>query len=116
MKCNLCRGSGINPKTHHRYTCGTHDDRRCPRCDGVGEEEEEMLSVYTIYDHPKDHPTKFVLRKSLAGSVDGKATVQHTNEYVCCDPLEEARRYVPPGLYCMPRQPEDDPVIIESWL
>jgi hypothetical protein len=35
-QCRYCKGSGIDPKSHHRFTTGGHDDRRCPRCDGQG--------------------------------------------------------------------------------
>jgi hypothetical protein len=33
-----------------------------------------------------------------------------------CNSLEEARAKVPEGLYRMPRQLGDDPVIVECWL
>ncbi len=35
-QCRYCKGSGIDPRSHHRFTTGGHDDRRCPRCDGQG--------------------------------------------------------------------------------
>ena len=35
---------------------------------------------------------------------------------VLCDSLEEARAQVPAGTYALPRDEDDDPVIIETWL
>jgi hypothetical protein len=32
------------------------------------------------------------------------------------DTLEEARKDIPQGLYCLGRDPNDDPVIVESWI
>lgn len=32
--CRYCKGTGEDPKAHHRYTSGGHDDRRCPKCNG----------------------------------------------------------------------------------
>lgn len=34
--CRVCNGSGIDPKSHMRYTSGGHDDRSCWRCNGSG--------------------------------------------------------------------------------
>ena len=34
--CRKCKGSGIDPQSHHRYTTGGHDDRSCPACNGEG--------------------------------------------------------------------------------
>jgi len=32
------------------------------------------------------------------------------------DSLEEIRKFVPPGLTNLHRQPNDDPVIVEVWV
>ena len=34
--CRRCKGSGIDPDTHYRYTSGGHDDRSCKECNGEG--------------------------------------------------------------------------------
>lgn len=36
LYCRNCKGTGIDPKTHYRYTSGGHDDRSCPECNGDG--------------------------------------------------------------------------------
>ena len=39
--CRHCRGTGIDHDSHFRYTVGgSHDDRRCPECNGDGVIEE----------------------------------------------------------------------------
>lgn len=34
--CRRCRGSGTDPKDHHRYTTGGKDARTCRACNGEG--------------------------------------------------------------------------------
>jgi DnaJ-class molecular chaperone len=34
--CRVCKGSGIDPKLHFKYTSGGHDDRSCEACNGEG--------------------------------------------------------------------------------
>jgi hypothetical protein len=67
--------------------------------------------MYTIYDHPRDYPEKFVVRRCV---VMATGEIEHLDGYAC-DTLEQARALVPPGLFCQPRQTEDDPVIVETW-
>lgn len=66
-----------------------------------------------IYDHPKDFPDSFVVRSQwpLPGGVIAFSKVART-----APTLEAARKLIPQGLYCIKRSPEDDPVIVESWL
>jgi hypothetical protein len=72
------------------------------------------LSLFTIYDHPTDvpEPFGFVVREwhiRKEGAVpDPEARFAMT--------LEEARTLIPPGLYRLERNPEDDPKIVETWL
>jgi len=72
------------------------------------------LSLFTIYDHPTDvpEPFGFVVREwhiRKEGAVpDPEARFAMT--------LEEARALIPAGLYCLDRNPEDDPKIVETWL
>jgi hypothetical protein len=33
-RCPVCKGSGVDPGLHRRYTTGGHDDRRCEYCEG----------------------------------------------------------------------------------
>jgi hypothetical protein len=38
--CRRCRGSGIDPEYHRRFTTGGHDERPCRECGGTGERVE----------------------------------------------------------------------------
>lgn len=68
---------------------------------------QDILESYTIYEHPKDCPHKYVVRLwHLDKSTDRMSS--H-------DTLEDARMSLPVGLRCVPRFPSDDPVIVEVW-
>ena len=73
----------------------------------------EPLNIWTIYDHPKDYPEHFVVRR---WTVRGRGYENEAHECRLADSLEEARKLVPPDSACVNRFPEDDPVIVESWL
>jgi hypothetical protein len=68
------------------------------------------LPQFVIYDSPKDHPGKFVVRMWRIGLQMGP-----TDTMAVFDTLEQARAFIPLGLFCMTRSPEDDPVIVETW-
>lgn len=34
--CRYCKGTGIDPKLHYRYTSGVKDEKPCPKCEGQG--------------------------------------------------------------------------------
>ncbi len=73
---------------------------------------EDVLTIWTIYQSPADHPGKYVVRAY-------DATAQGTRarpDAAVCDTLAQARAAVPCGLYWMNRNPVDDPTIVETWL
>jgi hypothetical protein len=70
------------------------------------------IILHTIYKHPKDYPTKFVVRKFIAKA--GK--IIPDNNAQTADTLEEIRKLVPLGLQRVPRNKTDDPVIVETWV
>lgn len=74
---------------------------------------DDDLVMYTIYDHPKDHPEHFVVRAWIVRR-DGNHYA--SSEARLADTLEEARRVVPADKVMTPRRPDDDPVIIETWI
>lgn len=81
------------------------------------EEREEMASlgnlvIFTIYDHPKDCPDKFVVRKQSIAK--GQIISHPVTGYA--DNLEAARKLIPQGLFCIGRTPGDEKQIVESWL
>lgn len=67
-----------------------------------------MLELWTIYDKPDDFPGGFVARKWLLD--------QPTSELLQNQTLEGIRAMLPHGLMCLPRAPEDDPRIVETWI
>jgi len=58
------------------------------------------------------HNTKYVARPHLTSS-GGVRAFKH---YMLADTLEAIRAMLPPGLVCIPRYVDDDPVIVEVWL
>jgi len=72
----------------------------------------DVLTMWSVYDHPSDYPDAFVARKFEAR---GGITVA-TSDMFTAPTLNELRRLLPPGLVCFPRNPDDDPVIVETWL
>ncbi len=73
----------------------------------------DELVMYTIYDHPKDFPDKFVVRAHIVAS-DGKQYA--STDCQLADTLEEARTFVPRDKVRTARHPADDPVIVETWV
>jgi len=69
------------------------------------------LPMWTIYDHPVDYPRHFAIRAAIVSLVE----TMPSDRVQLADTLEEARKLVPPGLFCQPRSPGDDPVIVETW-
>ncbi len=73
---------------------------------------QNSLSLWTIYEKPKDHPDKYVVRRHVIEP--GKT--YPTGDFALFDTLEEAREYIPEGCTDIGRYDEDDPVIVESWI
>lgn len=67
------------------------------------------LDIWTVYDSPKDLRGWFVARRF---TLDGPTPDVITTRTV--DEVRDVMRRM--GLTCIPRSPEDDPVIVESWI
>lgn len=74
--------------------------------------DDPLLSMWTIYEKPKDWPVGWVTRRWEIGPGDNLEAM----EAVYCTTLDDARRCVPPGLYRLDRDPNDDPKIVETWI
>lgn len=74
------------------------------------------LDLWTVYDHPKDHPDMWVARRfEIRGPIEGGATP--TSEVVLGLTLKEIRVQLrAKGLVCLQRVPEDEEQIAEIWL
>lgn len=67
------------------------------------------LQIWTIYDHPKDMPDKFVARLWEG--------VTPTDQTIVADDLDTIRRRLRnKGYTRLPRQEADDAKIVETWL
>lgn len=74
--------------------------------------KKDGLVMYTIYDHPADFPNNYIVRSWMVKA----AKVESGEVIAMCDTLAEARACLPQGSTRLPRDVNDDPVIVESWL
>lgn len=72
--------------------------------------ERGTLTLWTVYDHPKDYPDGFIARMHEASG--GPTNRTHTGT------LKELREiFRRAGLFrIMARHPDDDAKIVETWL
>jgi hypothetical protein len=69
------------------------------------------LTIWTIYDRPKDHPDGFIARRFNVGP-----SVMRTEHTIAGD-LEDLREgFWKAGLMKVSRQDGDEPQIVESWV
>lgn len=73
---------------------------------------DEVLTLWTVYGRPLDHADRYVAR--LWAMVNG--VMMPTNQIIRANTLEALRAQLPPGLHMIPRDPGDDPVIVENWI
>ena len=73
------------------------------------------LSLWTVYDHPRDFSKSYVARMYTVG--DG-GSEQATEEILIATTLETLRYILEYEftLTCIQRDPNDDPKIVETWL
>jgi hypothetical protein len=74
--------------------------------------EAAPLIMYVIYCRPADYPDSYVVRRWGIG--DGYARPEDVPLAVV-PTLRWARAQIPEGLFHHRRQPQDDPVIVETW-
>jgi hypothetical protein len=72
-----------------------------------------MLTLWTVYEKPKDCPHGYVVREWYVEAGEGEPTPGPLNVF---NTLAEARAHVPDGRVRMPREETDDPCILETWL
>lgn len=71
------------------------------------------LEMWTIYDHPSDHPHDFVARRYR---VTGEGVEADTGTLVADDLASLRSVMLGMGLFPMDRAEQDDPCIVETWL
>lgn len=84
---------------------------------------QDALPIWTIYDRPSDFPDSVILRESWSwvfcwpGRTTGVANLTpapHCRQFQTITQARTLCRHW--GLYCLARQPGDDPVIVETWI
>lgn len=93
-----------------------------PQLDGI---PADVLVMFTIYDHPLDYPGDWVVRRCFCvpRAAEVMAGIRNSDELSpvfdvvprLASSLDEARSFVPPGLYRQPRFDGDDGFIVETW-
>jgi hypothetical protein len=74
-----------------------------------------MLEMYTVYNHPRDYPDTFVVKKWICEA--GNPPVQDTSYVFTSQSLQKCREEMQAkGLICIGRETNDDPVIEETWM
>ena len=71
--------------------------------------------IVTVYDHPYDFPYGYVARMHISAH-DGKTKYASPMIYVGRETLDEVRAAIPPDMVKMIRHPQDDPVILETYV
>ena len=87
-----------------RVECDEHGTRRA----------RDVLSIWTIYDHPRDFPEGFVAREWTAKPGEESVPSDYALTAPDIDILRE--RMLEMGLVCLTRMPDDDPAIVETWV
>jgi hypothetical protein len=84
----------------------------CAGLERSGNAMSEPLTLYTIYERPRDYPDHFVLREHhVTGDGNCPSLV------ACIGPsLEAVRKFVPDGTVNLGRMPQDEPQIVETWV
>lgn len=74
----------------------------------------EPFAIWVLYDHPRDLPDYFVVRRHTARQDGG---IEPEARAYCFHELATARAWLAQqDLTCLARHPNDDPVILETWL
>lgn len=69
----------------------------------------DKLTIWTVYQNPRDHPNRWVLRAhDVPGGARADCVVRKTYQALI--------QHIPTGCVRMTRWPGDDPMIVESWI
>ena len=98
----------------NRINAGLKNDEFCRLVDSARETAMATVIV-TVYDHPKDFPHGYVARMHISAN-SGKTTYVPPTIYIGRETLDEVRAAIPPDMVKMIRHPQDDPVILETYV
>lgn len=71
----------------------------------------DPLSIWTVYDKRLEPPASFVALRWLVGREQVA-----TPDILVAATLQEIRSLLPLGLFCLTRDVNDEPTVVESWL
>ena len=69
-------------------------------------------SIWSIFDHPRDHPESLVIRETVAGA-EGVVT---SPAALYAATIVAARAKLPPGAAQIPKSPDDPKNLLEVWV
>lgn len=76
--------------------------------------EDHSLPMYVVYHNPSDYPGEYVIRRQVVkphGVLDkDPVPLAHGMNYT------EVLNHLPKGVFRLPRDSRDDPVILEVWI
>jgi len=81
--------------------------------DAIHKTNGDRLTVWTIYREPSDYPGRWVLR---GHDIFPSRGIRRHKFCFTAATLREIRTKVPPGTWCVGREPTDHPTIHESWV
>lgn len=70
------------------------------------------MPMWVVTSETTDYPSGAVARLHIIAA-DGSCEVSHC--ILVGETLPDLRSKLPPGLACLPRHSNDDPVIVETW-
>lgn len=73
----------------------------------------DVLSIWTVYDRPADHPEGFIARRFEIRDGGAFPTDDVRTSHLAHD-LRES--FILDGLTMLPRSEHDHPTVVESWL
>lgn len=100
---------------------GLTNDEFC-RLINNGRRSYRVNVIVTVYDHPQGFPNGYVARAHIVaqnryGAMGcGKSAYASPTIYIARETLDEVRAAIPDDMVKMIRHPQDDPVIIETYV
>ena len=87
-----------------------------------GDKSRMASVIVTVYDHPQDFPNGYVARAHIVAQNRygvmgcGKSAYASPTIYIARETLDDVRAAIPDDMVKMIRHPQDDPVIIETYV
>jgi hypothetical protein len=72
--------------------------------------DEDTILVWAVYEHPKDFSELWIARPYRCNPI-----VEPLHVHLEAATVEELRAQLPPNLVRLPRSPNDEPQLVETW-